>query len=288
MSENNLAPFCFLNVYKPKGITSFDVIYKLRKHLKIKKIGHSGTLDPLADGVMQVGIGNTSRLIEYLNSNKTYIAEIQFGYTSTTLDMEGEITKLEEISFSKNDLEETIKKFIGKITQVPPKFSAIKVNGQKLCDIARKNPEKEIEIPEREVEIYQIKLIDFKINKATIEVSCSKGTYIRTLASDIAKNLNTDAYLTKLTRTKAGNFELKNSINIEDVDIKKDGINPIDALELEKYYLDDTEFNLVKNGVAISPKEEIKTEVIMLIYNNKLVSIGNFIDNKIKIKKYFN
>lgn len=288
MSENIDIPFCFLNVYKPKGITSFDVIYKLRKLLKIKKIGHSGTLDPLADGVMQIGVGNTSRLLEYLNSNKTYIAEIQFGYSSDTLDAEGEIVKLDDVNFCQNDYLQAIEKFKGKIIQIPPKFSAIKVNGQKLCDIARKNPNKEVEIPKREVEIHDIKLIDFTDNKATIEVTCSKGTYIRTLAQDIAKSLNTDAYLTKLTRTKAGNFDIKDSIKIEEISIEKDGINPIEALELESYILSEDEFNLVKNGVSIIPKIQINNEIIMLIYNKRLVSIGKLIDNKIKIQKFFN
>ena len=155
-------PFCFLNIYKPKGITSFDVIYKLRKKLGIKKIGHSGTLDPFAEGVMQVAVGNATRLIEYLDSNKEYIATAKFCYSSTTLDTEGEIKELPYKKFSKDEIKKAIEKFKGKIKQTPPKYSAIKVDGQKLCDIARKNPEKEIEIPEREVEIYDKELLDFK------------------------------------------------------------------------------------------------------------------------------
>lgn len=279
-------PFYFLNINKERGITSFDVIFKLRKLLKIKKIGHAGTLDPMAQGVMQVAVGNASRLLEYLNSDKEYVAEIKFGYSSTTLDCEGEITESAPPNFSEEELKEVIKTFIGKIKQTPPKFSAIKVNGKKLCDLARKNPETEIKIPEREIQIYNIELLEFKKDYAKIKINCSKGTYIRTLAQDIAKKLNTDAYLLNLTRTKAGIFELNNSVKIENLDITKDKIEPKDALCLEEYILSEKEYNLVKNGVSIVGNP--KTSPVMLIYNEKLVSIGILSDNKIKIKKFFN
>ncbi len=289
--------FCFLNIYKPEGITSFDVIYKLRKILNIKKIGHSGTLDPMADGVLQIGINKASKLLDYLPSDKEYIAEIQFGYTSNTLDREGEITKCETIPhFTKNDLTSILKEFIGKIEQTPPKFSAIKVQGKKLCDVARKNPEKEIEIPKRTIEIFNIALQDFdcKNYTAKILVNCSKGTYIRTLAEDIAKKLNTKAYLTKLTRTKCGNFSIQNSIKIEDVtkdNIENISINPTDAIINNKITIDIKNYNMVKNGIAINfphnAKNIRKNEPVFLIFDNKLVSIGVLSDNKIKIKKFF-
>lgn len=276
----------FLNINKPKGITSFDVIFKLRRILKIKKIGHAGTLDPMASGVMQVAVGNASRLLEYLPSDKEYIADIKFGFESTTLDIEGEITEFNTPSFSKENLESVLSGFLGKITQIPPKFSAIKVGGKKLCDIARKNPEVEIEIPKREVEIYDIELLNFNMPNAKIKVRCSKGTYIRTLALDIAKKLNTRSYLTNLTRTRAGNFELKDSIKIEDVS-KKHQIPPICAIELEKYNLCEDEFLKIKNGVPIIPTNRIKGNILSLVYKDNLVSIGVLVDNKIKVKKYF-
>ena len=281
-------PFCFLNIYKPKGITSFDVIYKLRKKLGIKKIGHSGTLDPFAQGVMQVAVGNATRLIEYLDSNKEYIATAKFCYSSITLDTEGEIKELPYKKFSKDEIKKAIEKFKGKIKQTPPKYSAIKVNGQKLCDIARKNPEKEIEIPEREVEIYDIELLNFEDNIAKIKVKCSKGTYIRTLASDIAKSLGTDAYLTELIRTKAGNFELKNSVKIEEIDLEKNKINPLEAINLKRYELNDNEYNLIKNGVSIKVGLIENNIFIMLSYKKHLVSIGYLSDNIIKVEKFFN
>lgn len=276
----------FLNVNKPKGITSFDVIFKLRRILNIKKIGHAGTLDPMACGVMQIAVGSASRLLEFLPSDKEYIADIKFGYESSTLDVEGEITEFNKPNFSKDELENVLKDFVGKIIQVPPKFSAIKVGGKKLCDIARKNPEKIIEIPKREVEIYNIELLEFNVPNIKLKVSCSKGTYIRTLAYDIAKKLNTRSYLTNLVRVRAGNFELKNSIEIEDVS-KEFGILPICAVELEKYYLTDEEYQKIKNGVSIISKRKANEKTLALIYNNNLVSIGILIDNKIKVKKNF-
>lgn len=280
-------PFYFLNIRKPKGITSFDVIFKLRRILKIKKIGHSGTLDPMASGVMQVAIGAATRLLEYLPSDKEYVAKIKFGYTSSTLDAEGKITKCEFSDFTKEDLKNVLKEFTGKIKQIPPIYSAIKVNGQKLCDIARKNPDAEVEIKSREVEIYKLELLNFNNDEAEIKVSCSKGTYIRTLAEDIAKKLKTHAYLVELTRTKAGNFKIEDSVEIEDT-INCAKIPARDVLNLEEYILSFEEYSSVKNGVSIAPKTIPNSEILSLIYDNKLVSIGVFIDNKIKVNKFFN
>lgn len=280
-------PFYFLNVYKPEGITSFDVIYRLRKILNIKKIGHSGTLDPMADGVMQIAVGNASRLLEYLDSTKEYRAEIVFGFMSTTLDREGEITKLEKPLFSLEELKNTISLFTGEITQIPPVYSAIKVNGKRLYEIARKNPETNITAPERKVTVYETELIDFKDHKAQIRVKCSKGTYIRTLCDDIAKKLNTRAYLSKLTRTQAGNFYIKDSIKIEQADISK-AIDPISAINLPEIKLNENEYNRAKNGAIIEYNSDLNNETVMLTYMDKLVSIGILSDNKVKIKKFFN
>ena len=130
--------FYFLNIFKPRGITSFDVVYKLRKCLKIKKIGHSGTLDPLAEGVMQVGVGKATRLLDYLGSDKKYVAKIRFGYFSSTADAEGDITQFNIPNFTKDDLLCALKSMEGQIEQIPPAYSAIKVGGKKLCDLARK------------------------------------------------------------------------------------------------------------------------------------------------------
>ncbi len=282
-----MVPMYFLNVYKEKGMTSFDVIHKLRKVLNIKKIGHSGTLDPLAQGILQVAVGNASRLLEYLDDDKEYIAQIKFGYTSTTEDEEGEKTFMKEPDFSKDELLQAINLFKGKILQIPPKYSAIKINGKKLCDLSRQN--KEIpEIKPREVEIYKIKLLNFNTpDSAEIMVSCSKGTYIRSLIRDIGEKLGCGAYMSDLTRIKAGNFTLKDSIKLSP-DIENFALNPIDVLNLNKIEINEQQYRKVINGNSLECNiDKPNDKKYMLIFNNRLVSIANLSDNILKMEKVF-
>ena len=282
-----MLPMYFLNVYKEKGITSFDVIHKLRKILNIKKIGHSGTLDPLAQGVLQIAVGDATRLLEYLDNDKEYIAEIKFGYNSTTDDDEGEKEFIKKPDFTEKELHYTLNEFNGKISQIPPKYSAIKIDGQKLCDLARKN--KQIpEIKPRDVEIYSIKLINFQApDCAKIKVNCSKGTYIRSLARDIGEKLNCGAYLTNLTRTKAGNFHIENSQKLS-AEIKNFALNPIDALNLNKIEITEEQYKKVINGNPLKYIEnKTNSKKYMLIFNNTLVSIANLSDNILKMEKVF-
>ncbi len=274
----------FLNIFKPKGITSFDVIRKLRKRLSIRAIGHSGTLDPLASGVLQVAVGSATKLLDFLPLDKTYIADIKFGYVSETYDEEGEKTFIKTPSFNVDDLKEVLNKYIGKTTQIPPKYSAIKIAGQKLCDLARKNPENEIQIQAREIEIYSIELLDFKGDFAKIKVHCKKGTYIRSLVSDIGQDLGCGAYMTDLVRTCAGKFDIENS---SDLDGELREINPIDALDMEKYELNDDEYEKISHGNFVSIERKFKNEIILLTKNKKLVSIAKISDNLIKPKKFF-
>ena len=274
----------FLNINKPKGLSSFDVIRKLRKILKIKQIGHSGTLDPLASGVLQIAVGNTTKLLDFLSSDKTYLATLKFGYNSTTYDDEGEKEFIKEPDFSADELKKVLNSFIGKSLQTPPKYSAIKINGKKLCDLARNNADMP-EIKPREIEIYDIKLIEFNITTAKIEVYCKKGTYIRSLAYDIGQKLGCGAYLTDLIRTKAGNFDIKNSNSIEDEIFRK--ISPIEAIELETKELNDFEMSKIINGNFISKDKNYKNDYILLTKNNKLVSLAKIVDNYIRPKKLF-
>ena len=227
----------FLNINKPKGITSFDVIKKLRKHLSVKQIGHSGTLDPLASGVMQVAVGQATKLLDYLDSDKEYIANIIFGYNSTTFDDEGVKHFIKTPDFDCAELKKVLAGFLGKTMQVPPKYSAIKINGQKLCDCARKNPEIEINIPAREIEIYSIDLLEFDNTNAKIKVSCKKGTYIRSLIDDIGKKLGCGAYMSDLIRTRAGNFVLEKSDELNSDKFFQ--INPLDVINLDKLLADE-------------------------------------------------
>ena len=277
----------FLNIYKEKNITSFDVVRQLRKILNTKKIGHSGTLDPLAHGVMQVAVGSATRLLEYLDSNKSYIADIKFGYVTDTLDAEGEKEFVTLPSFDKKMLEETLAKFVGNISQIPPKYSAIKIGGKKLCDLARGN--KEIpDIKPRLISIYKIELLDFNgTDEAKILVECSSGTYIRSLVRDIGEKLNCGAYMSDLIRIKCGNFLLENSQKISpNADfIRLDAIN---VLNLNKFVLNFAQYQKVLNGNSLNVNlQKPNNKPFMLIYDNKLVSVANLLDNVLKMEKVF-
>lgn len=274
----------FLNINKPKGVTSFDVIRELRKRLKIKQIGHSGTLDPLAYGVMQVAVGSATKLLDYLDSDKEYIASIDFGYVTDTFDLEGEKEYIKEPDFTQIKLEKVLKEFIGLTKQIPPKYSAIKYNGKKLCDLTRQNKEINIEDFAREIEIYSIELLEFSKNSAKIKVNCKKGTYIRSLVNDIGLKLGCGATLSELIRTKAGNFTLDKANLISDNLVK---INPLDALNLEKIEISDCDYQKVLNGNFIDNSYNVSSDKVLLTKNNKLVSIANLSDNLIKPKKVF-
>ena len=204
-------------VNKPKGISSFDVIRKLKKILKTKKIGHTGTLDPLATGLMLICVGKATKLASDLEAkNKVYLADFEIGYATDTYDIEGKRIAENLIDISKDNLELSLKKFIGGIKQVPPMYSAIKIDGNKLYHLARKGIE--IERPERDVTIEYINLLDFKDNKAKIETKVSKGCYIRSLIYDIGLDLGTYATMTELQRINVGEYSLTNSYTLEQME----------------------------------------------------------------------
>ena len=274
----------FLNIKKPKGMSSFDVIRELRKKLKIKQIGHSGTLDPLASGVLQVAVGKATKLLDYLESDKEYIADLIFGYVTETFDSEAEPKFINEPNFSKEDLLNVLNSFIGKSKQIPPKYSAIKQNGKKLCDLVRDNKEIDINSFQRDIEIYSIDLINFDKNTARIKVFCKKGTYIRSLVNDIGQKLGCGAYMSDLIRTKAGNFDIKDSCEINS-DLKP--LSPLDVLMLYKLELNDEQYAKIKNGNFIENDKLYQCSEILLTKNNKLVSIARLSDNLIKPKKFF-
>lgn len=284
--------FGFLNVYKPVGLTSHDVVAKLRKILKIKQIGHTGTLDPFAEGVLPVCIGKATRLIEYLKEDKAYIATLQLGKSTDTFDIEGKITFESGKKISdKEEILDAIKPLIGEIEQLPPIYSAIKVNGKKLYEYARSG--EQVEIKPRRVIIKKIDLNEFdeKNQKCKIYIECSKGTYIRSISNDIGKFLGTGAYLTNLVRTKSGKFTLENSVNLYDIIdkeiVENHLINPLDILSFETYKLSDDELEMVKNGQQFVNKLIKNAEFIILVYNNSMKAIANCSDFKVKICKVF-
>lgn len=207
-----------LIINKPLHITSMDVIRKIRKLSGIRKVGHAGTLDPLASGVLLVCLGKATKNINSLmDTKKTYIAEIDLTAFSETDDAEGILTSVDikEIP-SKAKIDQVLKEFIGDIEQLPPKYSALKIGGKPAYELAREG--KEVFILPRTVTIYNIELLNYNWPKLRIKVDCGKGTYIRSLARDIGKKLNTGGYLTELIRIKVGLYTLEQAINLESLD----------------------------------------------------------------------
>lgn len=277
-------------------MTSFDVIAILRKITHIKQIGHSGTLDPFATGVLPVCIGKSTRLIEYLDDDKEYIATVKFGADTDTYDLDGQIVKTYETEISKSQLEMALNDFKGEIEQYPPKYSAIKVNGKKLYEYARKG--QEVEIKPRKVIISKIELLEFDEQNqiAKIIIGCSKGTYIRSVAYDIGQKLNCGGHLIALERTKSGKFTVKNAIRLDDIkeenDIKEHIINPIDVLSGKKYILNEKEKENVMHGIALNICEQkqftdLCDSIVFLVYGGKIVAVGQINNKEIKIKKVF-
>lgn len=208
-----------INVNKPTGMTSHDVVYRLRKILGIKKIGHTGTLDPDASGVLPMCVGKGTKLAEHLTaSDKCYKAELTLGAITDTQDASGEILEKFEVKVSRERLEEVLREFVGEIEQIPPMYSAIKIGGKKLYELAREG--KTVERKARKITIHSAELEEFdeKSGKARISVECSKGTYIRTLCNDIGVRLGCGGYMSALERTRSGRFSIDNSFTLEEIE----------------------------------------------------------------------
>ena len=281
-------------VNKTKGITSFDVIRKLKKILKTKKIGHTGTLDPLATGVMLVCVGKATKLASDLEAkNKIYIADFDIGYATDTYDVEGKKIAENIIEVSKENLEQSIKKFIGNIKQVPPMYSAIKIDGNKLYHLARKGIE--VERPKRDVTIEYINLLDFKNNKAKIETEVSKGCYIRSLIYDIGQDLGTYATMTSLQRKQVGEYSLENSYSLEQIEemtLNNDFkfLKTVEEIfSYDKYNLQtEKEFILYKNGNTVKIKENLESKRYRIYFQDKFIGLANIENNNLlKGYKYY-
>lgn len=205
-------------INKPKDFTSFDVVAKMRGILKTKSIGHAGTLDPMATGVLPIFVGRATKCCDILpNQNKTYIADFKLGLTTDTQDITGNILSEKKVNITKNQFYDVINSFVGDTKQLPPMYSAIKVGGKKLYELARQGIE--VERQPRDITIYSLKILkeDFQNNEFQIEVSCSKGTYIRSLCNDIGEKLQCGGVLTNLVRTVAGDFSLENCFTLEQI-----------------------------------------------------------------------
>lgn len=286
-----------LVINKSENMTSHDVVAILRKKLNMKRIGHTGTLDPMATGVLPICIGNSTRISEYImNQGKSYIATLKFGESTTTYDSEGEITNISDnVSFTSDEINKVLKTFLGDISQTPPIYSAIKVNGKKLYEYARDN--EKIEIKSRKVTVYDIKLLEIKNEFAKIYINCSKGTYIRSIIHDLGIKLNSYAHMTELIRTRVGHFDLENSIDISKIDSYSledlenslisinDALYNFESIEVTKIIRD----RLV-NGQRINIKDLInikipKDEEIKIISENEFIGIAKINNNILKMEK---
>ena len=265
---------------KPLGFSSNQALKKIQWLFNAKKAGHTGTLDPMASGLLPICLGEATKFSHrLLNANKTYIATIQFGVTTTTGDQEGEVISEKEVIFNEVQLKETLQKFIGDITQIPPMYSALKFEGKPLYEYARKGIE--IERKSRQITIYDIKLIKVEGSVTTLEVSCSKGTYIRTLAEDIGQALGCGAHLKGLERTQTGNFQLSDALSIEALEAiavasREKILLPIDAL-LEgqsSIELTSTETEAIKKGQSIDFISKNEEELRLYSASGKFLGVG--------------
>ena len=264
-------------INKEKNCTSRDVVNQVSKILKTKKIGHTGTLDPIATGVLVLCIGKATKLVEVITSyDKEYEAEVILGIKTDTKDITGKILKEEKVIISKENIEECLKKMIGTYNQTVPIYSAVKINGKKLYEYARNN--EEIKLPKRKVTIKELKLISditYEKEKTKFKIKChvSKGTYIRSLIEDIATNLNTIGTMENLKRTKQGNFQITSANTIQDIENNKFKIYSIEEI-LEKFYkiemTDDLYFK-IKNGSII--KNNYNHDIVAFTKNDKVIAI---------------
>lgn len=279
----------FLNLNKAAGMTSHDAVNLVRKILGTKKVGHAGTLDPAAVGVLPVAVGRATKFIEYISDfDKTYCAEILFGVKTSTGDFEGEIvSKVENIQLPPEAaLESILAHFTGKIEQVPPKHSAIKIHGQKAYNLARKNIE--FEMPRRVVTINKIEILRVEENILTLEIDCSKGTYIRSLAVDIGESLKLPATLKFLQRVRVGNFNLENAATVDD--LKVDGekfLLPVDSClnHLKKFELPSRRIKAFCNGLPtnISAADEI----VRVYAEGNFLGVGKIFNGELRAAKLF-
>ena len=260
---------------KSKGISSFKAINKLKWIIKSNKVGHAGTLDPIAEGLLIVMVNNATKFSDNLmKKDKEYFVELELGYETATYDTEGEVTEKyeSEINISYEKIFEVINSFIGEIMQVPPMYSAIKINGEKLYELARKGIE--VERQPRKVKIYSIREIDIEQNKISFYTEVSSGTYIRSLVRDIGRKLGVYATMTRLVRTKIDKYSMDESVSLEEIEKKLNDEKEIFEKKLVKDTSDDSSYN--ENNVDGNGKIEeiIKFKNIECIFNGSLSRVG--------------
>ncbi len=292
-----------INIYKEKGYTSHDVVAKARKILGQKKIGHTGTLDPEAQGVLPICIGYATKVVQYLSdADKCYEAEVILGANTTTEDSTGEVIEAFDVNVTKDQILQAVDSFKGQYLQVPPMYSAIKINGVRLYELARQGIV--VERPQRRVTIYSCNVIDWlSENRFKIKVECSKGTYIRTLCTDIGQKLGCGAHMGELVRTKVGGYRVENSITLDDMKAYLDNISDyLDTVEnvfssLKKVKVGSTAAKLLYNGNKINKHElenggeDLLDEMVRVYdHEDKFIALyqSDSKSNYLQVEKMFN
>lgn len=273
-------------INKPKGITSRDVVNSVSKILKTKKVGHTGTLDPLATGVLVICIGKATKLVELLTSNdKEYIATVKLGVLTDTLDTDGNVLKTEEIFIDKNELLNVLNSFIGTYNQEVPLYSAVRINGKKLYEYARNN--EEVTLPKRMVKISNIELLSFSKEEYSFKVTVSKGTYIRSLIKDINDKLGVIGVMSGLVRTRQGKFSIDNAYDLEDIKSGNYKLLSITNVLKDKksVIIDDKLFNMVKKGGLID--NIYNRDFVTFVYLGEVIAVYKTYDkDNSKMKPY--
>ena len=281
---------------KPKNITSFKVIKRLKKVLNIKKIGHTGTLDPFATGILAIALGEATKSIHYLNQNKVYKFNIVFGELKDTDDITGKTIKKSNILPTLNGIDQCIKKFIGKQRQIPPQFSAVKVNGKRAYKLARNN--QKFELKAKDVFIKSFECLGSKNkNEYSFIMKCSTGTYVRSVARDLGKMLGTYAYVSELRRVKIGKIEEKDIILLDKFEELVHIGDHFEVMHSIRDVLDDIPAVLIdqelsrkfRNGLSFEYfSKESENDYLLIETNTKFVGIGKAIEGKIKPVRVFN
>ena len=285
------------NINKPSGVTSFDVIRVLRRNVKMKRIGHTGTLDPLATGVMVVCFGEATKLASDIEAErKVYVAEMEFGYSTDSYDSEGTIIKTNsDFDYSvidKKYLNRVFASFLGVQKQIPPMFSALKVNGKRLYELARENIE--IEREPREIFIEYIKLVEMKDKKVKFELKVSKGTYIRTVVNDIGEKIGCYATMIALERKSVGEYLIEKSYKLEDIEkmCKNEDFSFIVSVEesfknyMEYEIIDEKNYKLFKNGNTVVTSDYIDGKY-KIYYRGNFEGLGIIVEERLKGYKLF-
>ena len=280
---------------KPKGKTSHDMVYAMRRLTGVKKVGHTGTLDPMATGVLPVCIGSAAKAADMLTlADKRYIAELVLGKSTDTQDAQGEVTEERNVSCSEDEVRSAVMSFVGEIEQVPPMYSAVKRNGKKLYELARQGIE--IEREPRKINIYSIDILEIDLPRVKIDVSCSKGAYIRTLCADIGEKLGTLAYMSELRRTKSGMFTIEESYTLERLEALfaegklESAVVAVDALfsHLPKIDLNDKQTKSIVNGVRMTYRGLSEGQSYRLYgADGKFLCISKIINGRLTLEKAF-